>query len=96
MCAQYLRLMFVWTITTAFSGVYQSLAWLEGGGGSDPEVCLVWALLILSVAGMIGNVSLHFSYIAGLSCVLFAGLRSSEYNFKSSTAKASRLLLMPW
>ena len=53
---QYLRLMVIWTITTAFSGVYQSLAWLEHSSGSETENNLVRTLLVLSIGGVIGNV----------------------------------------
>lgn len=52
----YLRLMVIWTITTAFSGVYQSLVWLENSSGSETEHILVKALLMLSIGGMVGNV----------------------------------------
>lgn len=55
--AQYIRLMLIWTITTAFSGVYQCLSWLETSSGSDTERYLVMGLLMLSIAGMMGNVS---------------------------------------
>lgn len=55
---QYLRLMLIWTLTTAFNGVYQPLVWLlENVSGSPMEQSLVWMLLVLSVAGMAGNVS---------------------------------------
>lgn len=49
--------MVIWTITTAFSGVYQSLVWLENSSGSGTEQILVHALLMLSVGGIVGNVS---------------------------------------
>lgn len=52
----YLRLMLIWTITTAFSGIYQSLSWLENASGTSTERRLVWTLLWLSVAGMVGNI----------------------------------------
>jgi len=55
--AQYLRLMLIWTITTAFSGVFQPLLWLDNASGSITEQRLVWTLLALSIAGMAGNVS---------------------------------------
>lgn len=61
--AQYLRLMVIWTITTAFSGVYQSLAWLEHSSGSETENNLVKALLVLSVGGVIGNVRQPFDLV---------------------------------
>lgn len=57
---QYLRLMVIWTITTAFSGVYQSLVWLENSSGSETEHILVKALLMLSIGGMVGNVSTSY------------------------------------
>lgn len=57
--------MLIWTITTAFSGVYQSLSWLDNDSGSAAEQRLVWTLLALSIAGMIGNVS-----VAVISCFL--------------------------
>lgn len=60
--------MLIWTITTAFSGVYQPLHWLENVSGSTTERRLVWILLWLSVGGMVGNVS----------CVLFG---SYEYSY---------------
>lgn len=49
--------MLIWTITTAFSGVFQPLSWLENASGSITEKRLVWTLLALSIAGMTGNVS---------------------------------------
>eukprot|EP00752_Nemacystus_decipiens_P011326 g10064.t1 len=52
----YLRLMLIWTITTAFSGVFQPLLWLDNASGSTTEQRLVWTLLVLSVAGMAGNI----------------------------------------
>ncbi|CAM9595857.1 unnamed protein product [Ectocarpus sp. 12 AP-2014] len=52
----YLRLMLIWTITTAFSGVFQSLLWLEHSSGSATERRLVWTMLVLSIAGMAGNI----------------------------------------
>jgi len=55
--SQYLRLMLIWTITTAFSGVFQPLVWLDNASGSLTEQRLVWTLLALSIAGMAGNVS---------------------------------------
>ncbi|CAN0408342.1 unnamed protein product, partial [Ectocarpus sp. 13 AM-2016] len=48
--------MLIWTITTAFSGVFQSLLWLEKSSGSATERRLVWTMLVLSIAGMAGNV----------------------------------------
>eukprot|EP00903_Cladosiphon_okamuranus_P016101 g14862.t1 len=52
----YLRLMLIWTITTAFSGVLQPLLWLDNASGSVTEQRLVRALLALSIAGMAGNI----------------------------------------
>lgn len=52
--------MFVWTLTTAFNGVYQPLLWLKNVSGSPMEQYLVWMLLVLSIAGMAGNVSLKY------------------------------------
>lgn len=49
--------MLIWTITTAFSGVFQPLLWLDHASDSITEQRLVWALLTLSIAGMAGNVS---------------------------------------
>lgn len=49
--------MLIWTITTAFSGVFQPLLWLDNASGSITEQRLVWTLLALSIAGMAGNVS---------------------------------------
>ncbi|CAM9205725.1 unnamed protein product [Scytosiphon promiscuus] len=54
--SMYLRLMLIWTITTAFSGVFQPLVWLDNADGSVTEQRLVWALLVLSIAGMAGNI----------------------------------------
>lgn len=48
--------MVIWTITTAFSGVFQSLLWLDNASGSVTEQRLVRTLLALSIAGMAGNV----------------------------------------
>lgn len=52
--------MLIWTLTTAFNGVYQPLLWLENMSGSPMEKYLVWMLLVLSVAGMARNVSLKY------------------------------------
>lgn len=48
--------MLIWTITTAFSGVFQPLLWLDHASDSDTEKRLVWTLLALSIGGMAGNV----------------------------------------
>lgn len=48
--------MLIWTITTAFSGVFQPLVWLDNASGSVTEKRLVSTLLALSIAGMAGNV----------------------------------------
>lgn len=58
--------MLIWTITTAFSGVFQPLVWLDNADGTDTEQRLVWALLVLSIAGMAGNVS--HDVLAHLNC----------------------------
>lgn len=54
---QYLRLMVIWTALTAFSGLFQSLLWLERKAGSRLDGFLVRGLLAVSMVGMIGNVS---------------------------------------
>ncbi|CAM9491632.1 unnamed protein product [Choristocarpus tenellus] len=52
----YLRLMIIWTITTAFTGLFQPFIWLNSGEGTARDRLLVTCLLGLSFCGMIGNV----------------------------------------
>lgn len=48
--------MMIWTVVAAFSGVYEPLHWFDTSGGSDGERLMVGLLLVLSIAGMMGNV----------------------------------------
>lgn len=55
---QYKRLMVIWSITTSFNGVYLPLSWLDTSVGSELERYLVGSLLVVSIGGIIGNVSM--------------------------------------